>query len=96
MPPDVTTGRSGVATGAVWVEDLLEAGADAPSPEVDRRTVEGGPDVVSADDPGCSLATTTPTSAVAPADASTTARVTSRSRRSASWRDFGERVSVGR
>ena len=43
--------------------------------------------------PGCSLATTTPTSAVVPVAAIATARVRRRSRRLALWRDSTEFLS---
>jgi hypothetical protein len=103
VPPDVTVGTVVAVVGAV-VEVVLPL-AEAVDDELDVAEVDEvvgvtavGVSVV--DDvwlePGTSLATTTPTRALAPVAASTAERVNRRSRTLVRARDSGEGGSLGR
>jgi hypothetical protein len=103
VPPDVTVGTVVVVVGA-FVVVLPLADADDDDPEVVEVADVAGvtaAGVLLVDDglldpPGTSLATTTPTRALAPVAAITAERVNRRSRTLARARVSGEGGSLGR
>jgi hypothetical protein len=103
VPPDVTVGTVVVVVGTfVVVLPLAEAVDDDPGvaevADVADVTAVGVPlvDDVLLEPPGTSLATTTPTRALAPVAAITAERVNRRSRTLVRARDSGEGGSLGR
>jgi len=98
----VTTGREVVVVGGRLVVAVVVSASvvgvveeEGSSPELDPAVGLAVVGVVVELAPGCSLATTTPISAVAPVAARTAERVRRRSRRSARSRASGELGSVG-
>jgi hypothetical protein len=91
VPPEVTCGVACVVVGAEVVV-VVATPADDAEPEVEEVgvvvvDVVPGEEADELDAPGCSLATTTPISTVAPAAATTAERVNRRMRRLAFSRD---------
>jgi hypothetical protein len=106
VPPDVTVGTVVVVVGAFVVllplaeavDDDLDVVEVAEVADVVGVTAAGVPlvDDVLLEPPGTSLATTTPTRALAPVAAITAQRVNRRSRTLVRARDSGEGGSLGR
>jgi hypothetical protein len=100
VPPDVTTGRCVVVLGAgglevcSWAEPGERSLLNVLSLDAEESPDEVGDVGFAVVDPGSSLATTTPISAVVPVAARTASRVTRRTRTSVRCRFSGEGFST--